>query len=182
LAIMPTRILVVGGQRSGKSRHAEAIVAASGLAPVYIATATAGDDEMATRIAAHRGRRGPLWRTVEEPLDVAGALLRESGPGFHVLVDCLTVWLSNLMSADRAVEAESEQLIAALARVAGPVVLVSNEVGLGIVPDNALARRYADELGILNQKVAAAVDRVVLMAAGLPIVLKSEQPNTEVII
>lgn len=179
---MPERILVLGGQRSGKSRHAEALVIASGLAPVYLATATAGDDEMTARIATHRERRGGAWRTVEEPLDLPAALLRESGPGFHVLADCLTVWLSNLMGEGRDIDAEGDALVAALARVTGPVVLVSNEVGLGIVPDNALARRYADALGILNQKAAAAADRVVLMAAGLPLVLKAEQPNTEVII
>jgi adenosylcobinamide kinase/adenosylcobinamide-phosphate guanylyltransferase len=179
---MPTRILVLGGQRSGKSRHAEAIVVASGLVPVYLATATPGDDEMAVRIAAHRARRGETWRTVEEPLDVADALLRESGPGFHVLVDCLTLWLTNLLGAGREVAAETEALLAALTRVGGPVVLVSNEVGLGIVPDNALARRFADDLGILNQRVAAAVDGVVLMAAGLPLTLKAEQPSTEVVI
>ena len=179
---MPERILVLGGQRSGKSRHAESLVTASGLAPVYLATATAGDDEMTARIATHRERRGAAWRTVEEPLDLPAALLRESGPGFHVLADCLTVWLSNLMGAGRDVDAEGDALVAALARVTGPVVLVSNEVGLGIVPDNALARRYADALGILNQKAAAAADRVVLMAAGLPLTLKAEQPNTEAVI
>jgi adenosylcobinamide kinase/adenosylcobinamide-phosphate guanylyltransferase len=179
---MPERILVLGGQRSGKSRYAEGLVTASGLAPVYVAAATAGDDEMTARIAMHRARRNAAWRTVEEPIDLAGTLLRESGPGFHVLVECVTVWLSNVMAAERDVAAEIDGLVAALARVTGPVVLVSNEVGLGIVPDNALARRYADHLGILNQKVAAACDRVILMAAGLPLVLKAEQPNTEVII
>lgn len=179
---MPTRILVLGGQRSGKSRYAEQLVVAGGLIPVYLATATPGDEEMAARIAAHRARRGETWRTVEEPLDLAGALLRESGPGFHVLVDCLTLWLSNLVGAGRKVAAETEALLGALARVAGPVVLVSNEVGLGVVPDNALARRFADDLGILNQRVAAAVDGVVLMAAGLPLTLKAGQPSTEVII
>jgi len=179
---MPTRDLVIGGQRSGKSRYAEGLVVASGLAPVYIATAAAGDGEMAERIAAHRARRGANWRTVEEPLDLADALMRESGPGFHVLADCLTVWLSNLMEAERNVAAETDAMTAALARVTGPVVLVSNEVGLGIVPDNPLARRFADELGILNQRLAEAVDRVVLVSAGLPMVLKAEQPNTEAII
>ena len=179
---MPTRVLVIGGQRSGKSRYAEGLVVASGLAPVYIATAAAGDGEMAERIAAHRARRGANWRTVEEPLDLADALMRESGPGFHVLADCLTVWLSNLMEAERNVAAETDAMTAALARVTGPVVLVSNEVGLGIVPDNPLARRFADELGILNQRLAEAVDRVVLVSAGLPMVLKAEQPNTEAII
>jgi adenosylcobinamide kinase/adenosylcobinamide-phosphate guanylyltransferase len=179
---MPDRVLILGGQRSGKSRYAEALVTASGLAPVYIATAAAGDDEMRERIAMHRARRGAAWRTVEEPLELADALMRESGPGFHVLVDCLTLWLSNLMGAERDIDGEGDALVAALARITGPVVLVSNEVGLGIVPDNALARRYADELGILNQRLAAAADRVVLVAAGLPLVLKAEQPNTEAVI
>ena len=179
---MPDRVLILGGQRSGKSRYAEGLVTASGLAPVYIATAAAGDDEMRERIAMHRARRGAAWRTVEEPLDLPAAILRESGPGFHVLVDCLTVWLSNLMGAERDIDGEGDALVVALARIAGPVVLVSNEVGLGIVPDHALARRFADELGILNQRLAEAVDRVVLVTAGLPLVLKAEQPNTEAVI
>jgi adenosylcobinamide kinase/adenosylcobinamide-phosphate guanylyltransferase len=179
---MSDRVLILGGQRSGKSRYAEALVTASGLAPVYIATAAAGDDEMRERIAMHRARRGAAWRTVEEPLDLPAAILRESGPGFHVLVDCLTVWLSNLMGAERDIDGEGDALVVALARIAGPVVLVSNEVGLGIVPDNALARRYADELGMLNQRLAEAVDRVVLVTAGLPLLLKAEQPNTEAVI
>jgi adenosylcobinamide kinase/adenosylcobinamide-phosphate guanylyltransferase len=179
---VPTRVLVLGGQRSGKSRYAEEIVAASGLAPVYVATATARDGEMSERIAAHRARRGESWRTVEEPLDLAGVLARESGPGFHVLVDCLTVWLSNVMEGKRSVEAEVDGLLAELTRVTGPVVIVSGEVGLGIVPENALARRFADHLGVVNQRVAAAVDRVVLVTAGIPLVLKSEQPNMEVVI
>lgn len=170
---MPERVLVLGGQRSGKSRYAEALVTASGLAPVYLATATAGDDEMTARIATHRERRGAAWRTVEEALDLPAALLRESGPGFHVLADCLTVWLSNLMGAGRDIDAAGDALVAALARVTGPVVLVSNEVGLGIVPDNALARRFRDEAERLNQAVAAAAQSVVFLAAGLPLALKS---------
>jgi adenosylcobinamide kinase/adenosylcobinamide-phosphate guanylyltransferase len=137
---------------------------------------------MRERIAMHRARRGAAWRTVEEPLDLPAAILRESGPGFHVLVDCLTVWLSNLMGAERDIDGEGDALVVALARIAGPVVLVSNEVGLGVVPDNALARRYADELGMLNQRLAEAVDRVVLVTAGLPLALKAEQPNTEAVI
>lgn len=175
------RVLVLGGQRSGKSAHAEGLVLASGLAPVYVATAAAGDREMAERIAVHRSRRGDGWRVVEEPLDVAGAIAREAGVGYHVLVDCLTIWVSNLMLANRAVEAEASRLVAALAETGGPVVLVSGEVGLGVVPGDALSRRFADALGALNQRVAAAVDRVVLVAAGLPLVLKSEQPNSEAI-
>jgi adenosylcobinamide kinase/adenosylcobinamide-phosphate guanylyltransferase len=177
---MPDRVLVIGGQRSGKSRYAEELVIASGLSPVYLATAASGDGEMRERIALHRARRGEGWRTVEEPLDLAGALARESGEGFHVLVDCLTLWVSNLLAADRSVDEVVNRLLEALARVTGPVVLVSGEVGLGVIPDNALARRFADALGVVNQSVAAVVDRVVLVAAGLPLVLKAEQPNSEV--
>ena len=175
---MATRVLVVGGQRSGKSRYAERLVAASGLAPLYLAVATAGDGEMADRIATHRARRGAGWRTVEEPLDVPGVLLREATPQNVVLVECLTLWLSNLMGTGRDVEDETAKLLDALGRVRGPVVMVSNEVGAGIVPDNALARRYADALGALNQQVAAIADRVVLVAAGQPLVLKpAQQPE-----
>jgi adenosylcobinamide kinase/adenosylcobinamide-phosphate guanylyltransferase len=165
-------ILVVGGQRSGKSRFAEGIVMRSGLRPVYIATGGAGDAEMAERIALHRKRRGPDWTTVEEPLDLAAALGSAGGEGAAVLVDCLTLWLSNLISAGRDIDRETDRLLAALDRTNAPVVLVSNEVGSGIIPVNALARRYADALGTLNQRVAASVDRVVLMAAGHPILLK----------
>ena len=175
---MATRVLVVGGQRSGKSRYAERLVAASGLTAVYLAVATAGDGEMAARIAEHRGYRENRWRTVEEPLDIAAVIARDSTAGTAVLVECLTLWLSNLMGAERAIEAETDRLVEALKRAAGPVVLVSNEVGGGIVPDNALARRYADALGTLNQRIAATVDRVVLVAAGQPLVLKpSQQPE-----
>lgn len=177
---MPSRVLVLGGQRSGKSRYAEELVIASGLSPVYLATAAPGDGEMRERIAAHRVRRGEGWRTVEEPLDLAGALAREAGEGFHVLVDCLTLWVSNLLAADYSVDDETGRLLEALTRVTGPVVLVSGEVGLGIIPANALSRRFADALGMVNQRVAAVVDRVVLVAAGLPLVLKAEQPNSEV--
>jgi adenosylcobinamide kinase/adenosylcobinamide-phosphate guanylyltransferase len=177
---MPDRVLVIGGQRSGKSRYAEELVIASGLSPVYLATAASGDGEMRERISLHRARRGEGWRTVEEPLDLAGALARESGEGFHVLVDCLTLWVNNLLAADRSVDDETGRLLELLARVTGPVVLVSGEVGLGVIPDNALARRFADALGAVNQRVAAVVDRVVLVTAGLPLVLKAEQPNNEV--
>jgi adenosylcobinamide kinase/adenosylcobinamide-phosphate guanylyltransferase len=169
-------LLVLGGQRSGKSRFAEATVQASGKSPVFIATATAGDDEMRGRIAAHRASRGPNWMTIEEPLDLGSALGNVTRPGRAVLVDCLTLWLSNLIEAKRPLEAEFARLIDALAAAACPVVLVSNEVGSGIIPDNALARRYADALGQLNQRVAAAADRVVLMAAGLPILIKPASP------
>ncbi len=124
----------------------------------------------------HRARRDGRWRTVEEPLDLAGALTREAVAGHAVLVECLTLWLSNLMGAGRDIDGETGRLLEALAGAGGPVVIVSNEVGSGIVPDNALARRYADALGALNQRVAAAVDRVVLVAAGQPLLLKPAQP------
>lgn len=169
---MPHHTLVLGGQRSGKSRHAEALVRTAGKTPVYLATATAGDLEMAARIAAHRERRGVAWRTVEEPLDLAGALAREARPDSIVLVECLTLWLTNLMGAGRDPNAETGRLVAALRAATGDVVLVTNEVGSGVIPDNPLARAYADALGTLNQTVAAISDRVILMAAGLPLTIK----------
>lgn len=168
-------ILVIGGQRSGKSRFAEELVADSGRRPIYIATATAGDDEMAERIAAHRARRGGGWVTVEEPLDLPATLGREAAADAAVLVDCLTIWLANLMAAERDIARETETLVAALSAAAGPVVIVSNEVGAGIIPDKPLPRAYADALGILNQHIAETVGRVVLVTAGQPILLKPSQ-------
>jgi adenosylcobinamide kinase/adenosylcobinamide-phosphate guanylyltransferase len=167
-----TITLVLGGARSGKSRHAERLALESGLAPVYLATAQAQDDEMARRIAAHRARRGPAWRTVEEPLDLVGALRRECAPQRIVLVDCLTLWLTNLMVAGREVEAESARLLEALPGLSGPVVLVSNEVGQGVVPDNVMARQFLDHAGSLHQGIAEQADAVVFMTAGLPHRLK----------
>jgi adenosylcobinamide kinase/adenosylcobinamide-phosphate guanylyltransferase len=169
---MAPNILVLGGQRSGKSRKAEELVSSAGGEPVYIATATAGDTEMAERIAAHRDRRGAAWRTVEEPFDLPAALDREALPGRALLVDCLTLWLSNLFGAGRDVPAETDRLVAALRKTACPVVIVSNEVGAGIIPMNALARRYADAHGVLNQRVAATADRVILIAAGIAVPIK----------
>ncbi|TCS65142.1 bifunctional adenosylcobinamide kinase/adenosylcobinamide-phosphate guanylyltransferase [Varunaivibrio sulfuroxidans] len=166
--------LVLGGQRSGKSAYGESLFA-PGRSALYLATAEAGDDEMTARIAAHRARRGGCWTTLEEPLDIA-AVLRNLTPergAAPVLIDCLTVWLANVMAAGRDPEVEGRALCAALQNAARPVVLVSGEVGLGIVAENALARRFADALGELNQAVAAVADRVVLVAAGLPLVLKS---------
>ena len=145
---------------------------ASGLVPVYLATAQALDDEMARRIAEHRTRRGPAWRTVEEPLDLIAALQRECAPERIVLVDCLTLWLTNLMVAGREVEAEVAQLLAALPGLSGPVLLVSNEVGQGIVPDNVMARTFVDHAGFLHQGIAEQADAVVFMTAGLPHRLK----------
>lgn len=173
------RVLVLGGARSGKSRYAEDLAMGSGLQAVYLATATdGGDPEMAGRIARHRAERDPSWRTVDAPRDLAGALRREVSPGCVVLVDCLTLWLTNVMLGGGDVEAETAELAHALKSLAGPVILVSNEVGGGIVPDNALARKFRDAQGRLNQRVAAACDTVVLVAAGLPLLLKPSQGPT----
>lgn len=164
--------LVIGGARSGKSRFAETLCAATGLELVYVATATVLDDEMRERVDRHRARRENVWRTVEAPLDLAGALGPEARPGRAVLVDCLTLWLTNVMLGGRDVDADTETLLDALSRVPCPVVLVSNEVGWGIVPENALAREFRDRQGLLNQRVATISDRVTLMSAGLPLDLK----------
>lgn len=134
---------------------------------VYIATGQALDDEMADRIGRHRADRGPRWRTVECPIDLAAAVVAESAAGRVLLVDCLTLWLSNLMFAEQDSEAASASLVAALAASPSTIMLVSNEVGCGIVPENALARRFRDEAGRLNQAIAAAADTVFLVAAGL---------------
>ena len=172
---LPRATLVLGGARSGKSRFAEALVAAHAGPHVYLATAEAGDAEMAERIRRHRERRGAGWTTVEEPLDLPRALASAARDNAAVLVDCLTLWLSNLMAAGRDVSHESRALIETLPRLAGPVVFVSNEVGLGIVPDNALARAFRDHAGLLHQSVAAVADRVYFVAAGLPLLLKKER-------
>jgi adenosylcobinamide kinase/adenosylcobinamide-phosphate guanylyltransferase len=163
---------VLGGARSGKSRYAEGLVMAMPGPWLYVATAQAFDDEMRERIAEHRERRGADWQTVEAPLDLAGTVARFGAEPRPVLIDCLTLWLTNIMLAERDVMAERATLLDALAGANGPVVVVSNEVGLGIVPDNALARRFRDEQGRLNAAVAAIADHVVLMAAGLPLTLK----------
>ena len=162
--------LVLGGARSGKSRYAESLAANAHGARTYIATADAFDDEMRQRIARHQAQRGDGWTTVEAPLDLVGAL-RGCKDGF-VLIDCLTVWLNNLMFHERDVEADVAALCAALKETTLDVVLVSNEVGLSIVPDNALARRFRDEQGLANQRVAEVADEVYFLAAGLPLALK----------
>jgi adenosylcobinamide kinase/adenosylcobinamide-phosphate guanylyltransferase len=161
--------LILGGARSGKTTHALKLAEATTGGLVMIATAQALDDEMAERIARHQAERGLRWRTLEAPLDLAGALAQVRADETAV-IDCLTLWVSNLMFAEHDIERETETLIAALA--GRDVVLVSNEVGLGIVPDNALARRFRDEAGRLNQRLAAAVERVLFIAAGLPLALK----------
>jgi adenosylcobinamide kinase / adenosylcobinamide-phosphate guanylyltransferase len=164
--------LVLGGARSGKSRYAEWLIATYKPPWIYIATAEARDDEMAERIAAHKARRAAGWQTVEAPHDLAGALEAAPADG-AVLVDCLTLWLSNVMEGGSDVEAQTTRLAQTLAERLGPTVLVSNEVGLGIVPDNALARRFRDAQGLLNQRVAAQAARVVMMVAGVPVAVKS---------
>lgn len=173
---LPPLTLVLGGARSGKSRFAEETVErfAEGSAgtPVYLATAQAGDGEMAERIRHHRNRRGPHWHTVEEPLDLIGALCDACAPDRAVLVDCLTLWVTNLMLADRDVDAEGEALAEVLGVLGGPVVFVSNEVGQGIVPDNAMARAFRDHAGRLHQAIAARAHRVYFVVAGLPMPLK----------
>ena len=167
----PALTFVLGGARSGKSRHAEALATALPAPWLYLATGQAFDAEMAARIAHHRARRGPGWETREAPLDLAGALAA-APPGQAVLVDCLTLWLSNLMLAGRDPEAEGDRLLAVLARPRGPWVLVSNEVGMGIVPENALARAFRDAAGRLSQRVAAQAGTVILTVAGLPLRVK----------
>jgi adenosylcobinamide kinase/adenosylcobinamide-phosphate guanylyltransferase len=167
-----TSVLVLGGARSGKSAYAERLVAESGLERVYVATAEPGDPEMAERIAHHRSRRGGDWRTVEEAAQLEDVLEAEAREGRAILVDCLTLWLSNLMLAGLEVEARSQRLSLLISRLPGLLVLVSNEVGLGVVPDTPLGRRFRDAQGRLNQAMAAVADRVVFIAAGLPLVLK----------
>jgi adenosylcobinamide kinase/adenosylcobinamide-phosphate guanylyltransferase len=164
-------ILITGGARSGKSRRAEARARAFPGRPIYIATAEPLDAEMRERIANHRARRGSGWIEREVPLDLTQALIETDGAGAR-LVDCLTLWLSNLMHADRDWSLEVEKLAAALPHRTSPVIMVTNEVGLGIVPDNALARAFRDAAGIMNQTIAGVADDVEFVVAGLPMKLK----------
>ena len=174
--------LVLGGARSGKSAYAERCAHADGQAVICLVTAAAGDAEMAQRIAAHRARRPAHWNVVEEPVALAAALERVAGPQTCVVVDCLTLWLSNVLfpeaqPARHAVAADFEReraaLLEVLPRLPGRLILVANEVGLGIVPLGADTRRFCDEAGRLNQELARRCDRVTFLAAGLPLVLKS---------
>lgn len=171
---LPPLTLVLGGARSGKSAYAESLLAGA-PAPIYLATAAALDDEMADRIRRHQARRGPHWTTVEEPLDLAGGLARHASPEHPLLVDCLTLWLTNLLLGDAPVDDEIDRLIHTIPSLSGPVVFVANEVGLGIVPENALARAFRDHAGRLNQRMAACCQRVVFVAAGLPLLLKESR-------
>ena len=170
--IGPFSLLLLGGARSGKSALGERLVAESGRRPVYVATAQAFDGEMEERIAHHRQRRGEGWLTVEEPLHLARVLRERAREGDAVLVDCLTLWLTNLMAAGRSAETDVADLIDAIAESRAAIVLISNEVGWGIVPDNALARRFRDEAGRMHQHLAERIDAVAAVMAGLPMVLK----------
>ena len=168
---MAMSILVTGGARSGKSRYAEQRTRELGSAPVYIATAEAFDSEMADRIAQHQKRRGPEWQTINAPLDLSQALREADGRG-PCLVDCLTIWLNNLMFHERDIAAATQALISVIHKRVDPVILVTNEVGSGIVPENALARRFRDEAGRMNQTMAEAVDEVYVSISGIPLKLK----------
>jgi adenosylcobinamide kinase/adenosylcobinamide-phosphate guanylyltransferase len=167
--------LVVGGARSGKSAFAEALAINSGRPRRYIATAEAWDDEMRQRIAQHRRDRGGDWVTVEAPLDLPAALATARRDE-AVLVDCATLWLTNHLLADHDILAETESLMRAIQACYAPVLIVSNETGWGIVPENALARRFRDEQGRLNQRLAQQAGLVVTVIAGLPMVLKGQLP------
>lgn len=173
-------LLVIGGARSGKSRYAQGVAESlcdgGALVPIYLATAQAWDAEMAERIALHRMDRDARWQTRDVPLDLAGALRDEARPGRVVLVDCLTLWLSNRMLAGDDIDAATAHLAAAIGGLETPAVLVSNEVGGGIVPETPLGRRFRDAQGRLNQTVAAACSHVVLVCAGLPMQLKPRDP------
>lgn len=172
---LPPLTLVLGGAASGKSAFAETLVSASGRARIYLATAQVFDDEMEHKLARHRSRRGPGWRTIEAPFDLAPALASASDRE-AVLLDCITLWLSNHLLADHDLDLAQADLLSGLDTCAAPVVIVSNEVGLSIVPDNALARRFREAQGALNQRLAARADLVINVIAGLPQVLKGHRP------
>jgi adenosylcobinamide kinase/adenosylcobinamide-phosphate guanylyltransferase len=171
LTTLPRLTLILGGARSGKSAYAERLFDGQ-TRPLYLATALEGDGEMAARITAHRARRGDHWQTIEVPLALPAALTRESRADRPILVDCLTLWLSNLMLTEQNIPAAFDALQTALNQAAGAVVLVGSEVGLGIVPDNPLARAFRDHAGHLHQALAAKADRVALVVAGLPLLVK----------
>ncbi len=173
--MVPSLSLILGGAASGKSAFAEALVRRTGRGLVYFATARAHDDEMREKVIRHRKLRGEGWRTIEEPFDVGRTLAGISGDN-AVLLDCATMWLSNHLLAETDLTEAEAGLMAGLALCAAPVVIVSNEVGLSVVPENALARRFREEQGRLNQKLAAKAGLVVNVVAGLPQVLKGELP------
>jgi adenosylcobinamide kinase / adenosylcobinamide-phosphate guanylyltransferase len=164
--------LILGGARSGKSAYAQSLAEGYGPERLYLATATPGDEEMAARIARHQADRGQGWTTVEEPLEVAAALLKHARAGRVVVVDCLTLWLTNLMLAGRDPGPAVTALADAIRALAGPAILVSNEVGMGIVPDHKLGREFRDWQGWANREIGAACEAVIFVAAGLPLQLK----------
>jgi adenosylcobinamide kinase/adenosylcobinamide-phosphate guanylyltransferase len=165
-------LLVLGGARSGKSAYAQSLAEAYGSERLYLATAQPGDAEMAARIARHRADRGQGWTTLEEPLAIAAALRTHAQPSRVVVVDCLTLWLSNLMLAGRDPGPAVTGLADAIGELAGPVLIVSNEVGMGLVPDNKLGREFRDWQGRANREIGAACDAVIFVAAGIPLQLK----------
>ncbi len=167
--------LILGGARSGKSAYAEKLVLRAQLQPIYIATAQAHDEEMRVRIADHQNRRGPDWTTVEEPLALCEVLTNHAASENVILVDCLTLWLSNLMMAGRDIEKETSRLGYLLPELTGPVVFVTNEVGMGLVPETAMGREFRDHQGRLNQRIAQVADTVNFIAAGYPLHLKTPQ-------
>lgn len=163
--------LLLGGARSGKSRRALQLAEAAAPTRTFVATAEALDDEMASRISRHQADRGPGWSTCEAPINLVEALRQTVQPGHIVVVDCLTLWLSNLVHQDRNVQEEVGRLLDVLP-MSGDLIIVSNEIGLGLVPESPLGRSFRDQQGWLNQSVASISDRVELVAAGLPLVLK----------
>ncbi len=168
---LPPLTLILGGQRSGKSAYGEGLIGEAREA-VYLATGEALDRQMSDRIALHRKRRGDHWTTLEEPLDIAGALKKIDRQGRPVLIDSLAMWVANLLRAGSDVEEETLTLVRALESIKSPVVVVSDEAGLGVIPGNALARNFLDGLGIANQRIAAEAKRVIFVTAGLAQVLK----------
>ncbi len=168
--------LILGGVRSGKSRHAESLARDSGLEVIYLATARPGDAEMQDRIAAHRARRPAHWRLVEEPLALASALSAHASPARCLIVDCLTLWLTQLLCEDDPARLELEQaaLLATLPNLPGRILLIGNETNMGVMPMGELSRRYCDEAGALHQALAAQCERVTLMVAGLPLLVKGD--------
>jgi adenosylcobinamide kinase/adenosylcobinamide-phosphate guanylyltransferase len=173
--MLPRLSLILGGAASGKSAFAENLVRGTGLRQIYVATAQVYDDEMADKVTRHREQRGDQWITIEEPIDIAGALTTAAVDDI-ILIDCATLWLTNLILGDYDVAAHTQALLAAIDTCPAPVVIVSNEVGQGIVPDNALSRQFRNAQGKLNQDIAAKSGLVVAVMAGLPVALKGQLP------
>jgi adenosylcobinamide kinase / adenosylcobinamide-phosphate guanylyltransferase len=179
MTVHHTSALILGGTRSGKSAHAERLARETGLALIYVATAQAFDAEMRERITRHQNdRANDGWRTIEEPIKLAEVIASEASSASVLLVDCLTLWLSNIMLGEHDISAMQSALLRALKQAKGPMIMVSNEVGMGIVPDTKLGRQFRDAQGRLNQAIAAAVPHVVFVAAGLPLILKAPPRDT----